>query len=152
MKKRFMLAILVMTFSFALSACGDSSAERLEGEVSELSEQVETLTQENASLTEENQSLTNEIDSLKGQAKASDSALISTIFWRDGKTYYVDNCQFYSDCFCSKPVDSTNLRFYSPIVLRIQLSNGNNAYFTLSNGGIVWSVDKPYFDEVELDE
>ena len=152
MKKRFMLVILVMTFSFVLSACGDSSVDRLEREVDELSEQVETLTQENASLTEENQSLTNELDSLKGQVKASDTTLISTIFWKDGKIYYVDNCQFYSDSFCSKPVESTNLRFYSPIVLRIQLSNGNNAYFTFSNGGIVWSVDKPRFREVELEE
>lgn len=148
MKKRFILGLCILTLSLILSACGTSDVERLEEKVESLSQQVATLKEENKSLSEENKALNSDIISLKGQVKASDTSLISTIFWKDGNVYSVEDCSFYYDSFCSKAVDST-LSFYSPISIRIELSNGNNVYFTLSNEGIVWSVDKPYFSEVE---
>ena len=152
MKKRFILVVLVIVSLFSFSACNNSDVDNLKNEINELQAQIEALTQENTSLEEEKNSLTKELDSLKGQVNSSDTALISIIFWKDGNTYYVENCQFYSDCFCSDQVKSANLRFYTPICFRIQLSNGNNVYLTLSNNGIVWSVDKPYFREVELEK
>lgn len=149
MKKRFILVFIIMTLSLMLTSCGTSNVERLEAKVEDLRDQLSTLQEENNSLVEENNALTSDIITLKGQVNSSDTSLISTIFWKDGNIYYVENCKFYSDSFCSKAVDSTSLRFYCPIAIRIELSNGNNVYFTLSNEGIVWSVDKPYFYEVE---
>lgn len=152
MKKRFLLVILALLTIVSLSACGKSKEENLEAQVAELESELGTLRQENSSLKEENSSLTSEVNSLTGQINASDTELITTIFWRDGKTYYVENCQFYSDCYCSSSIDSQALRFYSPTALKIELSNSNNVYFTLSSQGIVWSVNKPSFREVPVEE
>lgn len=149
MKKRFFMLVVAMFTIFSCTACGSSKAERLEREVKELESTIEYLTEENSSLSQEVISLTHDVDSLNGLINSSDTALIPTIFWSDGNTYLAENCTFYYDCFCSVEVSSSNLRFSSPISLKIELANGNNAYVSLSNKGVVWSVRRPNFDEVE---
>lgn len=152
MKKRLVFVFCTLMFLFSLSACGTSKVDRMENEINDLKSQVKSLTEENNSLQEKNISFAKEIDRLNGLFKSSDTELISIIFWYDGNLYTVGNCKFYSDEFCSKQVDSTNIRFYNKISYPLELENGNRVFFSLSNKGIVWSVDEPYFEKVELEE
>lgn len=150
MKKRLLSIVLIMFAIFMLSGCDNSKSEQYKRTIQELDENIKILEGENDELKSEVENLQNEVDSCNGLISSSDTSLIQTIFWEDGKIYYVENCSFYTDSYCSQPLVSEYIRFYSPIALQIELENGNSAYFSLSNQGIIWSVDRPRFQEVDF--
>ena len=139
--KRFLILFFCVILVLSLSACGNDD----ENTVQELQSQIETLEQEKASLERE-------VDSLK-KMDVSDNSLLSRVLWGDSADYYVDDEEFnfYSDCYCSNKIETPveSLRFYNPTALRFELDNGNMVYFTLSNEGIVYSVNMPRFSEIE---
>ena len=152
MKMRLLSIVLTLFAILILAGCGDSQSAKYEETIQELEENIQALEGENEALENEISEFQNEVDYLNGLVDSSDTALLQTIFWEDDNIYYVENCQFYTDSYCSQELISEYIRFYSSTTLKIELKNGNTAYCSLSNHGIIWSVDKPRFKEVDFGE
>lgn len=151
MKTRLLSIVLTLFAVLMLAGCGDSKSEQYEATIQQLEENIQALEGEKEALGDEIVELQSEIDYLNELANSSDSSLIATIFWEDGNIYYVENCRFFTDSYCSQELISEYIRFYSPTALKIGLENGNSAYCSFSNHGIIWSVDKPRFKEVNFE-
>lgn len=151
MKMRLLSIVLVLFAVLMLAGCGSSKSEQYEETIQELEENIQVLEGEKETLENELAEFESEIDYLNELANSSDSSLIATIFWEDGNIYYVENCRFFTDSYCSQELISEYIRFYSPNALKIGLENGNTAYCSFSNHGIIWSVDKPRFKEVNFE-
>ena len=151
MKMRLLSIVLVLFAVLMLAGCGSSKSEQYEETIQELEENIQVLEGEKETLENELAEFESEIDYLNELANSSDSSLIATIFWEDGNIYYVENCRFFTDSYCSQELISEYIRFYSPTALKIGLENGNTAYCSFSNHGIIGSVDKPRFKEVNFE-
>ena len=151
MKMRLLSIVLVLFAVLMLAGCGSSKSEQYEETIQELEENIQVLEGEKETLENELAEFESEIDYLNELANSSDSSLIATIFWEVGNIYYVENCRFFTDSYCSQELISEYIRFYSPTALKIGLENGNTAYCSFSNHGIIWSVDKPRFKEVNFE-
>lgn len=69
---------------------------------------------------------------------------IATLFWSDGNTYtYNSNkYKFYTDCYCSNPMnDITTLS--SSIIIEVDMSNQLTVYALMSENGLVFTAKKP---------
>lgn len=148
MKRLLIIAFSLFVALLVFTGCGSSTD--YEDQVAELQESNQLLQEENEELQTQVDELTSEVEYLNGIVNSNEDEILQTVFWEDGKIYLVENVKFYTDKFCSEELVSEYVRFYSPQCLRIELSNGNTVYCSLSNHGIVWSVDSPRFKEIDF--
>lgn len=77
------------------------------------------------------------------------STYLSQKFWFDGSNYSADTT-WYSDIAC-KPETKMNCSviIISPIVDKMEQSNGYTVYVCMSSGGLVYSTSYPYLVKID---
>lgn len=74
------------------------------------------------------------------------NSYLAVKFWIDGKKYFDSNTTWYSDYHCSTKVTNT-VTIISPIIDKLEISNGYTVYSCMSSNGLVYSSSRPFLKE-----
>lgn len=143
----------------------DEYKEALDEVKEENAEQLATITRLESELAERDSTIYSLESQLKSSssgssAETSDSKIYSVYpgdsstylsqkFWFDGSNYSADTT-WYSDIAC-KPETKMNCSviIISPIVDKMEQSNGYTVYVCMSSGGLVYSTSYPYLVKID---
>lgn len=148
------LAVIIVIVALIGRGCGASSKQK---KVDQLNEQISTLQKQNDELTAQKDAMQAELTEVQAelsnmqQAGAADqNAFISAIFWSDGNFYEdTSGIEFYSEPSCENSLGN-DLKFVSPVIFYdMELKNGQTVNVTLSEQGLVYSVQKPNLEVYE---
>lgn len=143
MKRKSLMAIVMVTMVLSLTGCGESKKE-LRAELEEVRSEKNDLQDEVADLKQQVSALELEKASLTQQADAdANETFLALVFPQDGNFYTVSdkNFKFYTDQACEKMVK--NVRIVSPVVEERTRENGFVICICLSDQGLVYSTSWP---------
>lgn len=144
---RIITTILMLTLMASmLAGCAKKEPE----EPTEEEVRIEELEYQVNQLKEENETLTSDMEYYKSMVNSSDTEFFQIFFWQTGSLYSAGDMQFYSDCFCSQPIESPV--FVSNKSIGVELENGFYVFAALSTEGLVWSTDGPNLNPIEIEE
>lgn len=154
-RKKLLIALavilIVILLAIIFKGCGtakNNKNERLREQISSLQKENEEMSTQLETVQAELSTTQAELQNTKSVGQIDQNSFVAAMFWQDGNFYEDTETEFYSDPFCSSRVEGT-LRFSSPIICGIDLSNGQTVYAVLSNSGIVYSVYEPDLEIVE---
>lgn len=144
---RIIATILMLILAASmLAGCAKKEPE----EPTEEETRIEELEYQVNQLKEENETLISERDYYKGMVNSSDTEFFQIFFWQTDSLYSDPEMQFYSDCYCSQPIDSPV--FVSDKSIGVELKNGFYVFAAMSTDGLVWSTDGPNLNPIEIEE